>query len=235
LGEQEVKGFVEPVRAFRVALRAGAEIPPPESETSESSVAASILQRKSRRTLATTVALLIALGGGFVWWQHSKPQFAPASAERMAFPLPDKPSIVVLPFNNYSDDPKLGYFASGSTEDLTASLAKAPDLFVIARNSAEIYRDGPVKLKQVAEELGVQYVLEGSVQKAGEELRITAQLVDAINGRHLWASRFDRPASDVFALQDEIVKHVFVEMQVKLTDGDHARSTKRATGPPLGI
>ena len=229
LGDQEVKGFAEPVRAYGVALRKGEEIPAPEPESSESSVAASIARRRNRRVLATVVVVLIALGGGLVWWQQWKPEFAPASVEEMAFPLPNKPSIVVLPFNNYSDDSKLDFFASGLTEDLTASLAKAPDLFVISRTSAETYKDSPVKVKQVAEELGIQYVLEGSVQKAGEKLRITVQLVDALNGRHLWAGRFDRSANDVFALQDEIVKRVFVEMQVKLTEGDHARVAARGT------
>lgn len=229
LGDQEVKGFAEPVHVCGVALRKGEEIPAPEPESSESSIEASIVRRRNRRVLATVVVVLIALGGGLVWWQQSKPEFAPALAEEMAFPLPDKPSIAVLPFNNYSDDPKLDYFASGLTEDLTASLAKVPDLFVIARTSAETYKGSPVKVKQVAEELGVQYVLEGSVQKAGEKLRITAQLVDAVKGRHLWADRFDRSASDVFALQDEIVKRVFVEMQVELTEGDHARVAARGT------
>ena len=229
LGDQEVKGFAEPVRAYGVALRKGEEIPAPEPESSESSVAASIARRRNRRVLATVVVVLIALGGGLVWWQQWKPEFAPASVEEMAHPLPNKPSIAVLPFNNYSDDPKLDSFASGLTEDLTASLAKAPGIFVISRTSAETYKGSPVKVNQVAEELGVQYVLEGSVQKAGEKLRITVQLVDAIKGRHLWARRFDRSASDVFALQDEIVKHVFVEMQVELTDGDHARVAARGT------
>lgn len=229
LGDQDVKGFAEPVRAYGVALRTGEEIPVPEPESPESSVVATMAHRKRRRVLATVVVFLIALGGGFVWWQQFKPEFAPASVEEMAYPLPDKPSIAVLPFNNYSDDPKLDFFASGLTEDLTASLAKAPDLFVISRSSAETYKDGPIKVKQVAEELGVQYVLEGSVQKAGEKLRITVQLVDAVKGRHLWAGRFDRLAKDIFALQDEIVKQVFVEMQVELTEGDHARVAARGT------
>ncbi len=116
-----------------------------------------------------------------------------------------------------------------ATDGLTTALSKAPGLFVIARNSAASYKGKSFQIKQVTEELGVQYVLEGSVQKAGERLRITAQLIDALSGNHLWADRFDRQASEVFALQDEIVKRVFVELQVKLTEGDHARVASRGT------
>ena len=111
------------------------------------------------------------------------------------------PSIAVLPFENHSDDAKLNFFSSGLTEDLTASLSKAPDLFVISKSSAATYRGKQVEIGQVAEEQGVQYIMEGSVQKAEDKLRITTQLIDALNGRHLWADRFDRQAKDIFALQ----------------------------------
>jgi TolB-like protein len=147
----------------------------------------------------------------------------------MAFPLPEKPSIAVLPFNNYSDDTDLDFLASGLTEDLTTSLSKVPALFVISRNSAAAYGGGAANVKRVAEELAVQYVLEGSVQKAGEELRINTQLIDALSGHHIWAERIDRPASDVFAVQDEIVKRVIVELQVELTEGVQAQIAARGT------
>lgn len=229
LGDQEFRGFPEPVRAYGVTLKMGEEVPAPESESSESSDEFPIARRSNRRGLVTVVVILIALGCGLAWWQQWKPDFAPATVEEMAYPLPDKPSIVVLSFNNYSDDPKLDFFASGLTEDLTTSLASAPRVFVISRNSAETYKGKPVDVKKVAEELGIQYVLEGSVQRSGDKLRVNAQLVDALKGRHLWAGRFDRSASDFFALQDEIVKHVFVEMQVELTEGEHARVAARGT------
>jgi adenylate cyclase len=147
----------------------------------------------------------------------------------MAYPLPENPSIAVLPFENYSEDIKLGFFASGLTEDLTAALSKTPALFVISRSSAATYKGKPVDVKQVAEEQGVQYVLEGSIQKAGDKLRITVQLIDALNGRHVWADRFDRQEGDIFLLQDEIVKNVIVELQVELTEGDAARVASRGT------
>ncbi|NIS54313.1 MAG: guanylyl cyclase, partial [Phycisphaerae bacterium] len=109
----------------------------------------------------------------------------------MAYPLPDKPSIAVLPFDNMSGDPKQEYFSDGITEEIIASLSKVDQLFVIARNSTFVYKGKPVKVKQVAEELGVRYVLEGSVRKSEDRVRITAQLIDATTGHHLWSERYD--------------------------------------------
>ena len=127
-----------------------------------------------------------------------------ASKEKMAFPLPDVPSIAVLPFDNMSGDPKQEFFCDGITEEIITALSKVPRLFVIARNSTFTYKGKPVKVKQVSEELGVRYVLEGSVQRSGDRVRITAQLIDALTGNHLWAERYDRDLKDIFALQDEI-------------------------------
>ena len=122
------------------------------------------------------------------------------------FPLPDKPSIAVLPFNNLSGEPEQEYFSDGLTEEIISTLSRVPKLFVIARNSTFTYKGKPVKVQQVSEELGVQYVLEGSVRKAGDRIRITAQLIDALTGRHLWAEKYDRNIGDIFAVQDEITK-----------------------------
>jgi adenylate cyclase len=107
--------------------------------------------------------------------------------KKMAYPLPDKPSIAVLPFTNLSGDPSQEYFSDGLTEEIITALSSVPKLFVIARNSTFTYKGKPVKVQQVAEELGVRYVLEGSVRKAGDRIRISAQLIDALNGHHLWA------------------------------------------------
>ncbi len=124
----------------------------------------------------------------------------------MAFPLPDKPSIAVLPFNNLSGDPEQEYFSDGLTEEIISALSSVPKLFVIARNSTFTYKGKPVKVQQVSEELGVRYVLEGSVKKGGDKIRITAQLIDALSGHHLWAERYDRNLEDIFAVQDEITQ-----------------------------
>jgi TolB-like protein/Tfp pilus assembly protein PilF len=140
----------------------------------------------------------------------------------MAQPLPNKPSIAVLPFENMSGDPGQEYFADGLTEEIITALSKVPRIFVIARNSSFFYKGKPVKVQQVSEELGVQYVLEGSVRKDKNRVRVTAQLVDALNGRHLWAETFDRELEDIFALQDQISFKVVAALQVKLTEGEQA-------------
>ncbi len=146
-----------------------------------------------------------------------------AKVERMAFPLPEKPSIAVLPFTNMSGDPAQEYIADGITENIITALSKIPEMFVIARNSTFTYKGKPVNIRQVSEELGVQYVLEGSVQRAEDRLRITAQLIDALEGHHLWAERYDRDLRDLFALQDEVTMKILTALEVKLTRGEVAR------------
>jgi adenylate cyclase len=128
--------------------------------------------------------------------------------------------VKLLPFTNMSDDPKQEYFSDGITENIITALSKTPKLFVIARNSTFTYKDKPVKVQQVAEELGVRYILEGSVQKTEKRVRINAQLIDAITGRHLWAERYDRNLSDIFAVQDEITIKIISALRVKLTKGE---------------
>ena len=154
-----------------------------------------------------------------------------ASKEKMVFPLPDKPSIAVLPFVNMSDDPKQEFFSDGMTEEIITALSKNPYLFVIARQSTFAYKGKPVKVKQVSEELGVRYVLEGSVRRSGEKIRITAQLIDAMTGYDLWAERYDRDLKEIFALQDEITMKILQSIQVKLMDGEQALRGK----PPRNL
>jgi adenylate cyclase len=150
-----------------------------------------------------------------------------ASKDKMAFPLPDKPSIAVLPFVNMSDDPKQEFFSDGVTEEIITTLSKSPYLFVIARQSTFAYKGKPVKVKQVSEELGVRYVLEGSVRRSGEKVRITAQLIDAMTGYHLWAERYDRDLKEIFALQDEIALKILKTVHEKLEPWDHTRVLER--------
>jgi TolB-like protein/Tfp pilus assembly protein PilF len=141
----------------------------------------------------------------------------------MAFPLPEKPSIAVLPFDNMSGDPDQEFIADGMTENIITALSYIPEIFVIARNSTFTYKGKAVKAQQVAEDLGVRYILEGSVQRAGDRLRIMAQLIDAASGRHLWADRYDRDLQDLFALQDEITLKIVSALQVKLPVGEQTR------------
>jgi adenylate cyclase len=149
--------------------------------------------------------------------------------ETPPFPLPDKPSIAVLPFVNMSGDPEQEYFSDGISEEIITALSKTPKLFVIARNSTFTYKGKPVRVQQVGRELGVRYVLEGSVRKAGDEVRITAQLVDAKTGNHLWAERYDRDLKDVFAVQDDISMKIITALQVKLTEGEQAHLYAKRT------
>jgi adenylate cyclase len=152
-----------------------------------------------------------------------------ASKEKMAFPLPDKPSIAVLPFTNMSDDPKQEYLADGLAEEIINGLSKCPYIFVIARNSTFTYKGKPVKVQQVAEEMGVRHVLEGSLRKTGDSVRITVQLIDALTGQHLLSERYDRELKDILVMQDEITMKVLDAVQVKLTAGEDARLRAKGT------
>ena len=152
-----------------------------------------------------------------------------ASKEKMALPLPDKPSIAVLPFVNMSADPQQEYFSDGLTEEIITALSKTPKLFVIARNSSSVYKGKAVNVQQVSRELGVKYVVEGSVRRSGNRLRITAQLIDATTGSHLWAERYDRELKDIFATQDEITMKILTSLQVSLTDGEMTRMYAKGT------
>ena len=146
--------------------------------------------------------------------------------------LPDKPSIAVLPLANLSDDPQQEYFSDGMTEDLITALSKISGLFVIARTSVFTYKGKPVKVQQVSQDLGVRYVLEGSVRKAAERVRITAQLIDATTGTHLWAERYDRVLEDVFTVQDEITRNIVTALEVQLTSGEQVRLWRQGTTNP---
>jgi adenylate cyclase len=182
------------------------------------------------RWAAIAVAIVLVVIAFVIWKSYfNASSDRVASLKRMAFPLPDKPSIAVLPFVNMTDDPRQDSFCDGLSEEIITTLSKIPKLFVIARNSTFTYKGKPVKVQQVAEELGVQYILEGSVRKAGEQVRITAQLTDALNGHHLWAERYDRNPKDIFIIQDEITTHIITALQVKLTEGEQARVFSKGT------
>jgi adenylate cyclase len=147
--------------------------------------------------------------------------FEALTGERLE--LPDKPSIAVLPFENMSGDAEQEYFADGIAEDILTTLSKISDMVVIARNSTFVYKDRAVDIRQVGRDLGVRYVLEGSVQKGGDRVRITAQLIDTQSGDHVWAERYDRTLDDIFAVQDEITREIVVALSVKLGHGEEVR------------
>lgn len=147
----------------------------------------------------------------------------PSSFQTPAFSLPNKPSIAVLPFVNMSSDPEQEYFSDGITQDLITDLSKLSGLFVISRNSVMTYKGQAVKPEQVSADLGVRYLLEGSIRKAGTRVRITAQLIEATTGYHVWAERYDRNLEDIFAVQDEVTKTIVTALEVKLTEGEQNR------------
>ncbi len=219
LGEREVKGFDEPVRAYAISLTPGQIIPSPEGHA----------VRKGKWFAASIVGLVLIVAGGLVWFQPWVVREEPASVERMVHSLPDKPSIAVLPFRNMSGDPEQDYFSDGLTENLITTLSQLPDVFVIARSSSFTYKGNPVKVQQVAEEFGVHYVVEGSFQRAGGNIRVHAQFVDALSGIHLWAERYDRPWSDVFVLQDDLTRNIVSSLALKLSDEQRIQLSRHYT------
>jgi len=176
------------------------------------------------------LAVFIGIVAGMIWKIFLSPALTEvASVERMKYPLPDKPSIAVLPFVNLGKDPDQEYFIEGMTDDLVTDLSKISGIFVIARTSSYTYKGKDVKVKQVAEELGVRYVLEGSIRREGDEIRINAQLVDAMTGHHLWAERYDGTMGKIFVLQDRITQKIVTALAVKLTANEKERVAKKGT------
>jgi adenylate cyclase len=218
LGDQEVKNIAKPVGAYRVLMKPRVTV----AGAKDKKLSIPVWRRKG--ILAGALAALIVIIGAVVWNFHFRPPaIEPASKEKMAFPLPDKASIAVLPFVNMSGDPKDEYLSDGLTEQIITGLSRIDKMFVIARNSTFVYKGKAVKVQKVAEELGVRYVLEGSVQKSGDRIRITAQLIDALTGRHIWSEKYDRELKDIFALQDEITMKIVMGTRVELTEGEQAR------------
>src|SRR6202000_2744103 len=160
------------------------------------------------------------------------PEQAPAPEEiqappRAALPLPDRPAIAVLPFTNMSDDPEQEYFSDGISEDLITALSKLRWFFVVARNSSFTYKGKAVHMKQIADELGVGYVVEGSVRKGGDRVRITVQLNDVVTGSHIWAERYDRDIADVFAVQDEITEAIVAAIEPQIYAAANLRARRK--------
>jgi TolB-like protein/Flp pilus assembly protein TadD len=239
-GEQSVKNIVEPVRvwwmvmdeaaAALAATQAALRQASPEPQGEGSARRARLSWPKG----AVVLLSLLLLVGTMVSVQYLSFRPPTSSAkippeQPPLLPLPDKPSIVVLPFINMSGDPQQDYFSDGITEDLTSNLSKLSSLFVIARNSAFTYKGKAVKVQDVGREVGVRYVLEGSVRKADQQVRITVQLIEAASGYHLWSEQYDRPLKDIFALQDEIMQKVVFALKVKLTAEEQARFRQAPT------
>ena len=197
-GPQNLKNIDTPVRAYAVEMGSVAGTAPVTSGA----------QHPQRMGLAIAAVVIAAVIGAIAWQATQPPTVEAAMVENMAFPLPDKPSIAVLPFVDLSVDRNSETLAEGMSEDILTALSKLDELFVISRTTSSTYKGKDVTVKQVAEDLGVRYVLEGSVQRSGDTMRVTAQLIDALSGQHIWADRYDRDVTALFAVKDEITLNI---------------------------
>ena len=223
LGNQTVKNIAKPVGAYRVLMDPRVTISGKPLNKKQ------LVIRRMPILVKAGVIILLVIAVGIWQFYLSRHSVEPASIDKMAYPLPDKPSIAVLPFDNLSGDPEQEYFSDGITDDLITDLSKISSLFVVARNSSFIYKGQPVKIQKVAEELGVRYVLEGSVRRAGNKIRINAQLIDAITGGHLWAERYDRDSKDILDLQDEVLERIVYALSIKLTQTEKEQVARKYT------
>ena len=223
LGEQALKGFDEPVRVYAVSSRPGEEIPGPDPKQP-------IGRLFDRRLVIVCAAALVVVAGALTFWLSPwEPHIERADPARMALPLPEKPSVAVLPFDNLSADEDQAYFSDGVTEDIITDLSKVSGLFVIARESSFAYKEQPTKAREIAEELGVRYILQGSVRRTPEKIRITAQLTDVLKGNHIWAERYDRELEDIFAVQSDVARHVARALAVTLKANENERLFQKYT------
>lgn len=220
LGAQRLKNIEEPVRTYRVLY---------EDKRAQNVSLQRFSFRGRKAVIMPATAILVVIAGVFLIWRPEALRIGSASVQQTALPLPDKPSIAVLPFANTSDDPDQEYFADGMSEDLITDLSKISGLFVIARNSAFAYKDQRIDVRDVARDLGVKYVLEGSVRRSGDQVRINAQLIDGTTGAHLWADRYDGEFSNVFALQDRVTERIVEALSVNLNPSDLARKVEAET------
>src|SRR5512140_1294939 len=230
LGAQSVTNISEPVQVYRIL---------PEPDAFGKAIGKAWYRLKQWQKVAfTLVVALLPVVVNLAVKKYMDPTGSMSDSMsgifslftgKTSLPLPDKPSIVVLPLENMTGDPKLEYFTDGITEEIITSLSKISSLFVISRNSSFTYKGKPVNLKKVSRELGVRYVLEGSFQRSGDRVRINAQLIDAVSDQHLWAEHYDRDMKDIFSLQDEIIFKILTALQVNLTSGEQARVWAKET------
>ncbi|HSG18125.1 MAG TPA: adenylate/guanylate cyclase domain-containing protein [Anaerolineae bacterium] len=217
LGEHQVKNVSRPVRVYAIAIG---------EATGDTIIKGSA---PKSRFLQVAVAAVVAVGvlAGVGWWWTERPEFTPADPAKMQYVL-DKPSIAVLAFTNLTGDPEQEHVSDGISEDIISTLARLPSVVVIARNSSFSYKGKASDVRQIAEEMSVRYVLEGSLQSFGENIRITAQLIDAVSGHHVWSQKFDRPRAEFFKVRDEITFRIIQELNAKLVEGSAHNSNSNS-------
>ena len=222
LGEHSVKNIPEPVRIYRILLASeheGKVIGEPSGRST-----------KIKTSYVIAIIVILVCSVALFWIYFTRlPDTEPASVEKMAFPLPEKPSVAVLPFENIGVDSSYDFLSDGITENIITALSKVPKLFIIARNTTFHYKGKATNAQQVAEELGVRYILEGSVQKIGDQVRISVRIIDSISGHHRWSERYDRNIEGLFALQDEITKEILTALEVNLAEGEQTLMMAKGT------
>jgi len=229
LGAQQVKNIARPVEVFRVDLGSVA----PQLQGRDRWGWQRLARSPGRRWLGAVFVALLAIGATLAWYiQSSRPTYREAASVLPATMHPDRPSLAVLPFDSLGGSSENSYFADGMTDDIITDLSKLSGILVIARNSSWTYKGKSVKVQQVAKDLGVRYVLEGSVRREGDTVRINAQLVDALGGQHLWAERYDGSIRDVFALQDKVIRQIVAALAVNLTHDERTRLERAETRNP---
>jgi TolB-like protein/Tfp pilus assembly protein PilF len=230
LGEREVKNIAKPVRIYRVSSFPGSI---PESIPHRLVKARTFIERKWHKIALTAAAILVLfIGAALVrnFYLGSSPSsLIYAYNKKQGLEIPDEPSIAILPFENMSRDPEQDLLGDGLTDNIITQLYKLTGILVTAKTSSFIYKGKAVKVQEIGRELGVRYVLEGSVQKSGDRIRVNAQLIEAATGNHLWAEKYDRELKSLFDIQDEITRRIITELAVKLSMGEMARMEMRAT------
>lgn len=229
LGAQQVKNIARPVEVFRVDLGSVA----PQMQGRNRRYWQLLARPTSRRWLGAVFVALLVIGATIAWYiQSSRTTYREAASVPPATMLPDRPSLAVLPFESLGGSSENSYFADGMTDDIITDLSKLSRILVIARNSSWTYKGKSVKVQQVAKDLGVRYVLQGSVRREGDTVRINAQLVDALGGQHLWAERYDGSIGDVLALQDKVIGQIVAALAVNLTHDEKTRVELAETRNP---
>lgn len=217
LGERRVKNIADPITIYRVKLDEKAKTL--AANAAEAGQAEQATAKRGRGVYTAIAALLIlAAAAAIWWWQPWAPWLEPT--QRFAYPLPDRPSIAVLPFINVSSEDEHDHLAEGLTDDLITELSKVSGLFVIARHSVFALQGSADKIEEIASELGVHFVVEGTLQRAGQRLRINVKLIDALTGLSMWAERYDRQYADIFAVQDDVIAKIISALSIKLSKGE---------------
>ncbi len=224
LGEQAVKNIQKPVRVYRILT--------------ESKAAGKVIGEKRIRSkplqwaAVATGVVIVGFAAVAVWnfyFRFTPPREKVSAISKPVIPLTDRASIAVLPFKNLSGDPEQEYFSDGITNDIITDLSKFREMLVIASNTVFTFKGKPVKVQRVSQELGVRYVLEGSVQRLSQKVRVNAQLIDATTGHHLWAERYDRDIKDLFTVQNEIVQTIVATLAIKVDVAERARAMRKDT------